>query len=1474
MVCQRPGSAGGAETDYTCKHAPKETPLPEVKQAGSPLALTHPSLTNADVYAAYATLAEPAPVATVQQAPAAAASLAATSPAATAVAPAPPVAPAAGAAAPATPTPTVAAQPNGAAHYSDLPSLEYDAETITLYVAPLPSAVVSKATPAAASSGPTVKDAAVAAKAPEVKAVKAAKKTVPSADQQPALWLEKDGGADTAGAQAAAPKTDPAKASSGQVPGLTSVEAERKKLKPEVNSGTANGAAVKAAQPAAVAPKAASKAGAEGPPPLRPEVREKAAVKDKEPVAGKQAARSEANEDGPPGLVPEIRAGVAKGNAAKGTQVTKADGPPQLKPEGKAVATQQQEADGPPALFVDDREKKAPELHAGDKKAVKAAALAAESEDKARRAAAKAAAKAEPAKSPTKASAAANAETGKSKTSKGKDDDDAPPPLREEKLTGLWQEAKATAAGGAQKKVVSEADAGMSGALYELYLREVEQGTVASFFATLLVADLKNVLNKRGQKVEGLFEKSDLVKVLLDSEPSRVVPRDVPSKTASAAEQAEEKQEDDDDEELPELKPAKGVVAGGKFVSSDVAGAPPAPVVAAAAAPGGAEAGQKLECSRCKVARPKDGFSKNQWSQKKHAVCRSCVVEAEEEAAKKRLELARKQKEEERAAEVKRMQEQEMERQREEKRKKEEDDRRRKAEAEEQARAAEEARKKAEEAKKQVTKECASCKKQLQQDSFTSKMWRTKERTCKACVALTEAKKKEERRKEEELAADRERLAAEQRKLRQQQEEKTRQEMLARMREEEEQKQAEVMRALAKQKEEMQRQRAAAEAKKEAERKEKEERRRRKAEAKAADARVAAEKQAAIDRAKAAEMAKTEELRAATRLKREEMQRKKEEEASRAREEAELKMQKRAREMQEKDRARRLREAEELAKKKPAVPVPEEAQPKVAVAQAPVAVAEAAAPVPAAVQQKVAGEVARQGAVTLQGDFAELYADNAGILEVQPLNPTARYVACKANEVLNMFNMPMGDVLDKCVRLNKLTEAEATNYKRILAAYGIDSGQDFLDVSEEAFKTEKDLYGFKGFHPKRIKEVIKDNEEVVRIPEAAMTVYMSKPLGRGAFSQVVEGDHGTRGRVAVKVLYEKEKHLVEQEVSLLKELADEHQNIISYYGHYFYTEKRMYFIVLSRCVLSMRDVIESKAYTIEQRHVVELVIGREVEIVKQVYEGMHYLHVKMDYAHRDLKPANVLLDETGTPKIIDFGIAKDLGFDALNNTTVGAGTDGWRLASQPLGMESDVFSLALLASYFLTNGSHPFGDTSGVRTVNLQRWERGDYKRLHLSDPLAEMLISQCVVVEPSKRLPIRMCIAHPLFWDNSARLAFLKAVWEQNQNSPNLKKPPKANWFGALPALFKEHFRGQFADTLEDQLRFVRVVTEHGMQKCSAISELIQFYSEEKGKKLRNGVGLKEIGDVLLSRDGFFPELLAAVYYKAASAKIAYTPK
>jgi len=103
-------------------------------------------------------------------------------------------------------------------------------------------------------------------------------------------------------------------------------------------------------------------------------------------------------------------------------------------------------------------------------------------------------------------------------------------------------------------------------------------------------------------------------------------------------------------------------------------------------------------------------------------------------------------------------------------------------------------------------------------------------------------------------------------------------------------------------------------------------------------------------------------------------------------------------------------------------------------------------------------------------------------------------------------------------------------------------------------------------------------------------------------------------------------------------------------------------------------------------------VAQRLALLRLVCAAVHAAHQRL-ILHRDLKTANVLVDPSGQPKLLDFGIAKllvpDTQYDDL--TRVGFArplTPEWsspeQLRGEPLSTASDVYSLGVLLFLLLT----------------------------------------------------------------------------------------------------------------------------------------------------------------------------------------------
>ena len=80
--------------------------------------------------------------------------------------------------------------------------------------------------------------------------------------------------------------------------------------------------------------------------------------------------------------------------------------------------------------------------------------------------------------------------------------------------------------------------------------------------------------------------------------------------------------------------------------------------------------------------------------------------------------------------------------------------------------------------------------------------------------------------------------------------------------------------------------------------------------------------------------------------------------------------------------------------------------------------------------------------------------------------------------------------------------------------------------------------------------------------------------------------------------------------------------------------------------------------------------------------------------HRDIKPANIMIDSSGTAKIMDFGIARITDTRTCTPTGMVMGTVEYMAPEQILGEtvdgRADQFALAVVA-YQMMTGSTLFG---------------------------------------------------------------------------------------------------------------------------------------------------------------------------------------
>ncbi|WP_372367090.1 protein kinase [Candidatus Uabimicrobium sp. HlEnr_7] len=138
-------------------------------------------------------------------------------------------------------------------------------------------------------------------------------------------------------------------------------------------------------------------------------------------------------------------------------------------------------------------------------------------------------------------------------------------------------------------------------------------------------------------------------------------------------------------------------------------------------------------------------------------------------------------------------------------------------------------------------------------------------------------------------------------------------------------------------------------------------------------------------------------------------------------------------------------------------------------------------------------------------------------------------------------------------------------------------------------------------------------------------------------------------------------------------------------------------------------------------------------------EALHYAH-KKGIIHRDIKPSNIMMENNQEPKIMDFGLAKDVGNDEeLSNTGDVLGTLTYMSPEQANGKDvdprSDVYALGA-SLYEVLSKRPPFqGESSMNLLCQIFAQEPVELRLLNPDIPRdLEAICLKCLHKKPEKR--------------------------------------------------------------------------------------------------------------------------------------------
>ena len=229
-----------------------------------------------------------------------------------------------------------------------------------------------------------------------------------------------------------------------------------------------------------------------------------------------------------------------------------------------------------------------------------------------------------------------------------------------------------------------------------------------------------------------------------------------------------------------------------------------------------------------------------------------------------------------------------------------------------------------------------------------------------------------------------------------------------------------------------------------------------------------------------------------------------------------------------------------------------------------------------------------------------------------------------------------------------------------------------------------------------------DVKEVVDVPPTPPSLAgvrvgayeLVREIGRGGMGAVylaVRADNEFKKRVAIKLIrggMESDSIIrrFRNERQILARL--EHPNIARLIDGGTTADGLPYFVMEYVEGDSLTHYCSSRSLPLRER----------LEIYLKACSAVHYAHRRM-IVHRDLKPGNILVKQDGTPKLLDFGIAKLMDPDTADGYSSESTVGGFRIVTpayaspeqmrgEPGTVRSDVYALGVILFEIIT-GKRP-----------------------------------------------------------------------------------------------------------------------------------------------------------------------------------------
>ncbi|EGT56088.1 hypothetical protein CAEBREN_12415 [Caenorhabditis brenneri] len=271
-------------------------------------------------------------------------------------------------------------------------------------------------------------------------------------------------------------------------------------------------------------------------------------------------------------------------------------------------------------------------------------------------------------------------------------------------------------------------------------------------------------------------------------------------------------------------------------------------------------------------------------------------------------------------------------------------------------------------------------------------------------------------------------------------------------------------------------------------------------------------------------------------------------------------------------------------------------------------------------------------------------------------------------------------------------------------------------------------------------------------------------LGSGSFATVhkVE-DLEAKSTVAMKIGRSGEM-ACKKEIEILELVSGGHENVVQFMGHF------SVFGPYGKHSVMVFELLGSDLSTILKLAKKPLSLSTIRKYSKDVLKGLDFIHTKCGVVHRDIKPENLMISETGTLKIGDFGLAvlssegctrfagtcEYMAPELFLGSAISFPVDLWSFGCTLFGMVNrfKLFGRGATKNLDIDEKFDMVFDEHSIFESNPEPWLSPD--DLIKKCPMMEKeeaetisnLLKKLLDSDPNKRLTAREALEHPFFID------------------------------------------------------------------------------------------------------------------------------